>query len=248
MKLCRISALLLVVGNCLGIVPMAAAQEQKNSGRTIWDGVYSAGQAERGKAAYLRHCGQCHNEDLSGYQAILKGDRFMTQWREASLENFYNTVRTTMPRDVPGSLSVDLYLDITAYVLLVNGMPAGASDLTRDALGSIQVQGKDGPQEVPTGALVEVVGCLGQGPASAWTLTHATRPVRTKNPAESTAEELKVWEAKPLGAQTFELMSAYGVEPKKGHKVEVKGLFVKNPGGDRINITTIQSTGSECGS
>ena len=106
----------------------------QSAGKTVWDGVYSPAQAERGKATYTKSCAQCHREDLAGYQAILKGDRFMTQWREISLGAFYKTIRTTMPRDVPGSLSNEQYLDITAYVLSYNGFPKGSVELTADSI------------------------------------------------------------------------------------------------------------------
>ena len=219
----------------------------QNAGKTVWDGVFSPEQSERGKAAYLRSCAPCHREDMSGYQAILKGDRFMTQWRETPLSAFFKTISNTMPRDIPGSLSENQYLDITAYVLEFNGFPRGASELTKGNIDSIQVQGKEGPQEVPSGSLIDVVGCLEQNAKKVWMLTQGTRPIRTKNPAESAAAELKALDAKPAGTLTFELMNAYGVDSRKGLKVEVKGLFIKNPGGDRINLTTIQNTGSACG-
>jgi glucose/arabinose dehydrogenase/mono/diheme cytochrome c family protein len=219
----------------------------QGAGKTVWDGVYSPAQAERGKAAYTRACAQCHGEDLAGYQAILKGDHFMTQWRETSLNAFFKTISNTMPRDVPGSLPSNQYLDITAYVLKFNGFPTGADELTLASIESVQVQGKDGPQEVPSGSLIDVVGCLEQTPKNMWMLTHGTRPLRTKNPAESTAAELKAWDARPQGTLTFELMSVYKGDPLKGARVEIKGLFVKNPAGDKINVTTIQGTGSMCG-
>ncbi len=219
----------------------------QSAGKTVWDGVYSPAQAERGKATYSRSCATCHGEDLGGYQAILKGDHFMTQWRETSLGAFYKTIRTTMPRDVPGSLTNDQYLDITAYVLSYNGFPKGSVELTADSIERVQVQGREGPQEVPTGSLIDVVGCLEQTPQNIWMLSKATNPVRTKNPAESAAAELKVWDAKPQGTQMYELMSVYKGDPLKGARVEIKGLFIKNPGGNRINVTTIQGTGSSCG-
>lgn len=218
----------------------------RGAGKTVWDGVYSPAQAERGQTAYTRSCATCHKEDLSGYQSILKGDHFMTQWRETSLSAFFKTISNTMPRDVPGSLTGNQYLDITAYVLSYNGFPKGANELTLASIESVQVQGKDGPQEVPSGSLIDVVGCLEQTPNNVWMLTRGTRLVRTKNPAESTPAELKAWDTKPLGTLTFELMSVYKGDPLKGARVQIKGLFVKNPAGDKINVTTIQGTGSMC--
>ena len=44
----------------------------------IWQGVFTAGQADRGKAAYDQHCIRCHGGDLSGANApALRAERFM---------------------------------------------------------------------------------------------------------------------------------------------------------------------------
>lgn len=249
MNVRRIPVLLLTIAGFPGMLATAAAQEHKNSGRTIWDGVYSPAQAERGKAVYLAKCGKCHEEDLSGYHAVLQSDHFMKQWRESSLEDFYTTVSTTMPRGAAGSLSEKVYVDIVAFILRANDFPDGPDELARGALRNIRVEGKTGPEEVQTGALVDVVGCLGQRPDHAWILTRATEPIRTRNPSDSTAEELKVWEVKPLGTHTYGLMDAvlYRPESQEGHKVEAKGLIVKGSGDDRINLTSLQMTDSKCG-
>jgi hypothetical protein len=245
----RIPALLLVIGISLGFF-WTAAQGQKSGRKTVWDGVYTTAQAEQGRVSYEDKCGQCHKDDLSGYDGVLKSERFMEHWRESSLDNFFATMSATMPRDAPGSLSEKVYLDILAFVLHANDFPTGANDLTSDALRSIQVEGKTGPQEVPAGALVDVVGCLTRSPDDAWILTRATEPVRTRNPNDSTAEELKAWDVKPLGTHTFGLMdaAAYLPESQKGHKVEAKGLIIRGAGGDHINLTALQMTDSKCGS
>jgi hypothetical protein len=110
------------------------------------------------------------------------------------------------------------------------------------------VEGKSGPQEVPAGALIDVVGCLVQDSGGAWMLVNASEPVRTRNPNDSTAEELKRWEAKPLGVHRFGLMDAgaYHAEAQKNHKVEAKGFLIRNPGEERINVTALQTAAARC--
>lgn len=240
---------LVVPGIVFGILFAAgSAQAQKNGGRTVWDGVYTAAQAERGAAAYREKCSQCHESDLSGYHEVLKRERFLEHWRETSLDGFYATMSSTMPRDTPGSLTERLYLDILAFVLRADDFPAGAGELTREALPSIRVQEKTGPREVPTGALVDVVGCLAPGPGNAWMLTAATEPVRIRSSQDSTPEELKASGGKPLGTGTFGLMDAvyYSPEAHRGQKVEAKGLLIRDPAGDRINLIKLQTTNLEC--
>jgi mono/diheme cytochrome c family protein len=225
-------------------VAILTAQDAR---RTVWDGVFTAAQAERGKTAYADHCIQCHKEDLSAYDSVLMGDRFMQHWREDSVASFFITMKNTMPRGAPASLPDAAYVDITAYVLQANDFPAGAKELSADALENIRVEGKSGPAEVHAGALVDVVGCL-TGSGKDWTLTNATAAIRTRNPNDSTAEELKAWDAKPLGTRKFGLMDAdfYHPEAHRDHKVEVKGFLIKNPGEDKINVTALQMT-ANCG-
>ena len=39
------------------------------AGKTVWDGVYGAAQAERGKEAYAQKCSGCHGDFLDGDSA-----------------------------------------------------------------------------------------------------------------------------------------------------------------------------------
>ena len=231
-------------------MPQAAgAHEQKPSATNVWEGVYTAAQAQRGNVAYLDKCARCHKDDLSGYQNVLKSENFMQYWREDNLQSLYTIIKTTMPRDAPASLSDGAYLDILTFILQANDFPAGTHELTMEALPNIQIEEKSGKLEVPSGTLVDVIGCLVQNSDNGWVLNLASEPVRTRDPGNSTAEQLKAWEAKPLGTRKFGLMdiAPYHPDPKKGHKVEAKGLLIKNPGDDRINLITLQMTGSTCG-
>lgn len=231
-----------------GIAQIAAAQESGTK-KSVWEGVYSAAQAERGAKSYRDHCAGCHREDLGGYGSVLKGTAFMQHWREASLEDFFLTVKNSMPRDAPKSLSDPVYADIVTYILQANGFPERPQELQLDEMRGIRVADKSGKVDIPTGSLVGVVGCLQQGAGSAWVLNLASEPSRTREPEASTPEQLKTADAKPAGTRKFTLLDAdsYHPDTQKGHKVEVKGLYINNPGDDRINLTSMQMTGSACG-
>ncbi len=234
---------------CMAIPERGSAQDAIDAGKTVWAGVYSAAQAEQGKSAYQASCGPCHKEDLSGYESILKGDRFMEHWREDTLLSFFTTMKSTMPRDAPGSLNESVYVDIAAFILQGNGFPSGPAPLRKDDLPGIRVQGKSGPSELPTGALAQLVGCLVKGPKGEWTLTLANPPQRTRNPSDSNPQELKLLDASPLGTRTYGLMDAiqYRPDSKEGHKVEAKGFLIRDPGNDRINLTSLQTITAGCG-
>ena len=215
---------------------------------TVWQGVYTEAQAARGQSEYTLHCSSCHRDDLSGYNSILKGPRFMHNYRESSLNVLFDKTKTTMPRGAAGTLSDKTYVDIVAYMLKANEFPAGAQELRVEGLSRVQVTGKDGPQEVPNFSLVRVVGCLGTNPSDAtWMLTHATDPARTGNP-QPAAGEKEAAEGLPLGPRVYDLMVSAAYKPQiyNGHKVEVRGFLIRRPSDTRINITSLETLAASC--
>jgi len=151
-----------------------------------------------------------------------------------------------MPLDNPGSRTQSEYLDLASYILSNNALPAGAQELTFSALSNIQVQRKDGPAPLQDGSVVRVVGCLTQGSDNSWRLTKASDPVQSREAGKSTGVELKASETQPLGTRTFPLPDSNSYGPNKGHKVEIKGLLDRQPGGDRITLTSLQPVGASC--
>ena len=121
-------AALLVVG-ALG---KAAAAPQDRL--TVWDGVYTEAQAERGRAAYVQSCASCHADDLRGRSTApsLVEESFAFLWDDMSLGDLFERTRTRMPSDRPGSLTGQTYADILAFVAQKNGYPAGAKELGDD--------------------------------------------------------------------------------------------------------------------
>jgi len=102
---------------------------------SIWDGVYSAEQAARGEKAYMRSCGGCHRDDASGgddSEPALRGTNFAHNWEGASVAELYDFIATNMPKTRPGSLPLEECVDIVAFLLKANEMPAGTRELTTD--------------------------------------------------------------------------------------------------------------------
>ena len=236
----------LAIGAALALPPPAAAQD---AGRTVWDGVYSEAQADRGRTAYARHCASCHAADLSGSLEArpLAGSRFMQDWSEDTVDTLYRRVRNLMPFDDPATLPDDIYLDSVAFVLQYNGFPPGEADLDPERLADIRIEGRDGPGPVPSFSLVQVVGCLEASPDGGWRLTGSTEAVRTRDPAASDADALGALAARPSGDATFGLMSVYP-DPTEhaGHRMEVKGFLIRNPAGDRINVSALAMVSAAC--
>jgi len=102
--------------------------------RTVWDGVYTATEAERGATAYKATCAACHGADLrgDGTAPSLSGDDFSFQWSDTTVADLFNRIRKAMPPDRPDSLSPEVYRDVVAFLLQFNKIPAGQADLDPD--------------------------------------------------------------------------------------------------------------------
>jgi mono/diheme cytochrome c family protein len=230
-------------------ITAAAQSSDATAPVTVWQGVYTEAQAARGQTEYATHCARCHRDDLSGYNSILKGRRFMEKYRETTLDLLFDKTKTTMPRGAPATLSDTSYVDIVAYLLRMNEIPEGTEELRTGDLQRVRLIGKDGPQQVPDFALVRVVGCLaGNASDGSWTLNHSTDPVRTGNPQPAAGERENA-EASPLGPRTYVLLvsAAYAPAPLNGHKVEVRGFLIRRPAETRLNITSLEALAPSCG-
>lgn len=109
----------------------AVAQQSKS----IWDGVYTSEQADRGKTLYTQQCASCHGAKLDGQGPIppLAGSDFKSNWNGQTLADLLDKMQTSMPADKPGSLSREQNADILAFLLAQNGFPVGQTALPSDA-------------------------------------------------------------------------------------------------------------------
>ena len=98
-------------------------------------GVYSQAQARKGADTYRKYCSACHTP------VAHSGEAFQTAWGGRTAMELFEYLRITMPNDNPGRLSRGQYTDIVAYLLQLNGMPAGPRSLSVDPkrLGQIRI-------------------------------------------------------------------------------------------------------------
>ena len=231
------------------------AQERK----TVWDKVFTAEQAEMGKATYEVQCAGCHAKDLSGREGggqgpELAGAAFTKKWDLQTLNQLFSEIKTRMPRNQPASLTGDEYLAIVAYILQSNRFPAGEKALMADTamltstfIAREAAKAAAAPQPITTGSLVQVVGCL-QPADGGWALTQASAPVRTENPDASPADQRSKLASAPVGAATLQLLGVYtSLDEHKGHRMEGKGFIVKDPAGDRLNVVSLEIVTASCG-
>lgn len=88
---------------------------------------YTAEQAERGRRVFGSICSVCHGRNE------FRGPIFELTWIAEPVGNLFQHISTTMPQDQPGSLSLEQYASVVAYMLELNGRPAGDQELPADA-------------------------------------------------------------------------------------------------------------------
>jgi mono/diheme cytochrome c family protein len=128
------------------ISPMLLAVAAGAAAHSVWDGVYSKQQADRGQTGYNSKCARCHGDALLGGENSppLVDREFLEKWNGKSVGSLVELIRTTMPSDGPGRLSRQQCADLAAYLLSANSFPAGDKELATgdDALNEILIQAK----------------------------------------------------------------------------------------------------------
>src|SRR6478672_3923382 len=118
----------------LGASVATGSVRSRPAARTVWDSVYSANQAARGKTAYAKGCARCHGAALTGGDQAtpLTGPAFLGNWNGQSLVDLQQRIKTTMPSDSIGIYDAKFVTDVVAFMLKANGFPAGAAELASD--------------------------------------------------------------------------------------------------------------------
>jgi quinoprotein glucose dehydrogenase len=230
---------------CLfGLMGLGAAAQDKPK---IWEGIYTDAQADRGKAVFDVRCAHCHGDDLVGGDGpSLIGASFIRSWASRYVDRLFKKVQTRMPADDPTLATDKEKLDIVTYLLRMNGFPAGKNELPLDTeyLSTIQIVGRNGPEPAPSGAMVEVMGCLAKV-GDDYKLTSAT------DPAVSTMDDPEADERaaakRPLGNATVSLLDVF---PKPdadlGHKMLAKGLLIRVNDRVSLNVLHLGLVGAMC--
>lgn len=228
------------------VFSLLAAPSVQGQERTVWDGVFTPEQAARGDALAREHCSRCHGANLDGTAdgRSLTGDRFWASWTESTVGSLFDYVSRNMPYSMDGSregsLSESTYLDIVARILDANGLPAGATELTREAVSGVAIVPENGPGELPASTLAQVVGCLDRSEDGQWLLREATRPVRADSAPEATP-------TMPLGNRETALMFVLTpLDRYVGYRMVARGLLIGDGGVDGLNVTTVEPVAEAC--
>jgi quinoprotein glucose dehydrogenase len=227
--------------------PIVSGSAQES--RSVWSGVYTAAQADRGKAVYASHCVRCHGDDLAANRAYpLAGDRFIDHWEARTLEHLFRLIRAMPPGAEAGTVGENDKRDAMAYLLQQNGFPAGSVELARgdDELATIQITGKNGPGPLKTGTIVRVAGCLAQQGEREWELTRAAEPERTTLGATPAAGR-QPSDAVVSGTRTVRLLNAFpSPAAHAGHTMRAIGFLVRDAGDDAVNVVSLEMLAPSC--
>ena len=101
--------------------------------------VFTAAQADAGRAAYFQHCASCHMPDLSGSNDAppLAGTNFLSAWQARTTRDLFEYVSEAMP---PGGAALDAktYTAIVAHILQSNGAKPGGQTLDASTVVSLR--------------------------------------------------------------------------------------------------------------
>jgi S-disulfanyl-L-cysteine oxidoreductase SoxD len=113
----------------------APAPPSDADSRSVWDGVYTNEQADRGHSVYHSQCEVCHGETLLGGDEVppLAGPQFLANWNGLTVGDLFERIRKSMPANDPGKLSSQQNADVLAYLFSFNEFPAGKMELPHDA-------------------------------------------------------------------------------------------------------------------
>src|SRR5262245_23053582 len=139
-------AVLIAGASCLvlALASMAGSNAADNA-TSVWQGVYTKAQAERGRTIYLAACGSCHGAQLQGDDAPeLTGNSFLKRWIGQPVGTLFAFTESQMPIGRPRSLGAAGYADVIAHILATNGFPDGQQELPANGsvLDTIMIDGK----------------------------------------------------------------------------------------------------------
>jgi S-disulfanyl-L-cysteine oxidoreductase SoxD len=118
-------------GTALSLALLASGQRAGAADASVWDGVYTEAQAQRGKGIYDAQCRLCHGEMPVGTSMgpTLSGSDFFANWTGMTVADLFEKIQYTMPANRPGRLREEQVAELVSYILKVNQFPPGKTEL-----------------------------------------------------------------------------------------------------------------------
>lgn len=114
----------------LGVALPVACLSVLAQGATGAAGWYTTAQAANGAKVYKTTCAGCHGAKLQGGMGpALVGRQFWLTYAGKKASTLWSAVHTTMPMAAPGSVSARNSINVMAFLLRQNRVPAGTTPL-----------------------------------------------------------------------------------------------------------------------
>ena len=114
--------------------------------KTSLDGVYTKAQADGAKAQFDKICAECHAFTVAAKKKAedlpLGDEPFFKKWEGKTIDELVSVIVLTMPNDGSAVVSEAEALNLTAYILQQNGMPAGTAALTKELAAALLARPK----------------------------------------------------------------------------------------------------------
>ncbi len=121
-----------------------------------------AAQVKSGLAVYAKSCQGCHGDKLQGNRApALVGAGMLGKYAggDHTYADLHTKVSKTMPKNAPGTLSEQQYLDVVALLFERNGVALPAGGLKKDDLKEAALSAR--AAQVAAGQAVYAKSCQG---------------------------------------------------------------------------------------
>lgn len=121
--------------------PAAAQSPESGDTMSTLDRVYSEEQAREGRQVFDVECALCHAP------SEFSGRLFQLSWTGRPVGALFSQIRGTMPLDRPGALTPAQYAAVVAYLLELNGYPAGDTALPANAEALSRILVEPAPED-----------------------------------------------------------------------------------------------------
>jgi len=225
----------------IAVVTAVGSAQTATTRNPLWDGIYTDEQAARGAATFGASCVNCHTLESQGNRP-LSGQKFWDSYTQKTVGDLFTYIQKNMPNGRGGTLSDNTYADLVALVLRSNGVPAGTTELVPSAVATVPIVPKEGPSELPAGALVRVVGCLEKSGAD-FVVTKGTPLQRTVSGSGIAADDA----TRPLGEKSITLKYMFTKpDADVGKRVLATGLLIGVGGVDGLNVSNLRKVADSC--
>lgn len=138
----------LAIAASVAVLSTAVALRASSDGpqKTSVDGIYTKAQADGAKAQFDKICAECHAFTVAAKKQAadlpLGDEPFLKKWEGKTIDELVSVIVLTMPNDGSAVVTEAEALNLMAYVLQQNGMPAGTTPLTKESAAALLARPK----------------------------------------------------------------------------------------------------------